>query len=224
MSRLALSALFAAACGTQELLTHDISPAIGISNYDTTTIVMAELFLVGKFTNVRLADGDTLVVSVGSFEQAMTEDQVGTTFYYLARFPRSSGGDTFTVDLRRTVDAGAPASTATLPPEFEIDALAASQSRAQTMNISWSNVSSDFMRWQIYGSCIQGTEGGIGANAGAFMLPGGSLRQNDQSTSDSCEATLTIWRTRSGSLDAAFGKTGVIDAEQVRTMTFWTTP
>jgi hypothetical protein len=185
---------------------------------------MAELFVVGKLANVRLTDGDALVASVGSFEQAMTENQLGTTFYYLARFPGSSGGDTFTIDFRRTVDAGAPASTATIPPPFEIDALVAPQSRAQTMNISLLNVSSDFMRWQIHGSCLQNAESGIDANAGAFILPGGSLRQDDQSPLDSCDATLTIWRTRSGSLDAAFGKGGGIDAEQVRTATFWTTP
>jgi hypothetical protein len=230
MKRLALFVIFVAACGTQEsgsLLTRGMSAEITASSDGAMTTVTAELFAgtPGQLIFVKLTDGDELTALRGSELQSMIETQLVTIVGYTAIFTGGQDGETFTVDFQRSVDQGAPDSTAILPTPFAIDLPQTTQSRAQAMSIAWSPVSSDPMSFQIDGSCIESVTGDVpGLNASALVVPANTVRKlQGQNIPDTCTATATLHRTRAGALDPAFGKGGSVTAEQVRTATFTTT-
>jgi hypothetical protein len=104
MNRLALFLIFAAACGTQELLTRDMFAGMGVSNDGTNTTVSADFLSVRQLVWVELSDGDSLVASVGSFDQ---DDAVARTS------PRRCKG---TPAARRKAAATSPPREATANP------------------------------------------------------------------------------------------------------------
>lgn len=223
--------LVACGCGTSDssgLLTKGMSAEISARTLgDGTTRVSAELFdgYPEQLIFVDLAAGDQLVATSGGTSMTLDKSQLLTIIEYSAVFPTGNEGDTFTVDLQRSVDAGAPSSTATLPAAFTLGQVAASSSRAAGLPITWSpSGSSDQMKWTATGTCIQDASGSIPGDTGSFTIPANSLVQPMGATETSCEVTLTLARDRKGTLDRAYGKGGDVVGEQARTATFTSMP
>jgi hypothetical protein len=60
---------------------------------------------------------------------------------------------------------------------------------------------------------------------GSFTVAKGSLVPNDPTQKTvTCQAHITLTRARLGQLDSHFGSGGGINAQQVRTVTFSSTP
>ncbi|HTR52515.1 MAG TPA: hypothetical protein VMJ10_17495 [Kofleriaceae bacterium] len=221
-----------AACGTtnsDSLLTSGMSADMTVTgNADGTATVTVNLFSgdPDQLIFVNLDDGDTLVGSNASQSLPLVEQQLVTIIDYSAQFITGTEGAQYTIDLERTVDAGAPSSTATLPAPFALGEVATSASRASDLAITWSPAgAADPMTWQIEGTCIEGASGTIDGDPGAQTIAGNTLvKASGNGVPDSCTATLTVARTRVGQLDPHFGHGGSIVGEQARTATFTTTP
>jgi hypothetical protein len=197
------------------------------SRDDGTTLVTASLFdgYPEQLIFVDLAEGDQLVASSGGTSMTLDKTQLLTIVSYTATFPTGNEGDTFNIDFQRTVDGGAPSSTATLPAAFTLGTAPTSASRAQDLTVTWSpSGSADQMAWEATGDCIQTASGSIPADSGTFTIPGSTFVVPQGQGDTQCQVSLTVLRKRAGSLDPAFGKGGDIIGEQQRTEMFTSTP
>jgi hypothetical protein len=218
-----------AACGDESsssLLTSGMSAEITAESDGTTTNVTAELFAGDslQLIYVDLGSGDQLVADYNGDSSVMQQQQLLTIIAYVATFDDTHDGDTFTVALDRTLDGGAPNSTMTLPPSFDLDPVSATASRASAMSLSWSPTSAEAMSWQIEGTCIETATGEIVSDTGSTTIPAAIVVLASGSTQTSCDATLTVSRTEPGTLDHGFGHGGNANGVQTRTATFTTTP
>jgi hypothetical protein len=229
MTRFLAIVILAAGCGTTEsgnLLTRGMSAIMDVKADGANTTVTAELFsgTPDQLIFVKLTDGDQLQAFRGPEMEMMIETQIATIVGYSAVFTGNDDTQPFTINFERTVDAGAPTSMATLPPAFTLDAVPPTQSRAQSLQISWSPASADPLAYKVEGSCIQTVQNTLPANASALIIPANAImKMQGTNIPDTCTATLTMTRAGSGSLDPGFGKGGSITAEQERTAQFTTT-
>jgi hypothetical protein len=225
-----LLAVVATACGDESsssLLTSGMSADMTAQdNGDGSTAVSAELFAGDplQLIYVDLGPDDQLVAKHGSESQVMQQEQLLTIIAYTTTFTDAQDGDSFTVSLQRSVDAGAPNSTMTLPTSFDLDPVPDTWSRGSAVSLSWSPTSDAAMTWQVEGPCIETLTGGASNDEGSATIPAGQIVLAQGETETSCSATLTVTRSEDGTIDPAFGHGGDAEGEQVRTATFTTTP
>ena len=231
MRKLALLLTLLAACGTTDsgsLLTSGMSAVVGArADGSGNTTVYAELFsgYPEQLIFVKLTSDDQLIASHGSDSQVMQETQLVTIVDHTAVFPVDGEGETFTIDLERSVDAGAPMSTATLPAPFTLGTVPSSASRSADLTITWSPAgTSDSMTWTIDGDCLEHASGTATGDTGSLVIPANTIhKQTGGNVADSCTATLTVSRVRAGVLDPHFGKGGSSTGSQDRVAMFTTT-
>lgn len=225
-------ALLCAGCSTvdsSDVLTSGIHAEMSaVSSGDGTTAVQATLYL-GNPINLDFVDltgDDELFAIHGSQRKEMTELIVINIVSHHASFPVDAEGEHFEIDFTRTVDNGAPSSTATLPPKFTLTGPTAATSRAAAIALSWSPASSgDAMTWQANGDCIDVATGSISGDPGSFTVPANTLKKRmADGVADTCMVTVSIRRSRTGDVDPAYGKGGYIAGAQVRTITLMSTP
>jgi hypothetical protein len=212
-----------------DLLTHGMSADIEAkATGDGTTNVSATLYVgdPSSLNFVELQGDDELLASFdGGTEEPMDRFELGNIVSYGSTFQGDNGGTSFTVDFSRTVDAGAPDSTGTLPDPFAIDPTGTANSRAATLTLTWSPVSTDLMRWDASGPCIDPTGESIPADGGMLAIDAGTLvKSAAQGTPDSCTISISITREHLGSLDPGYGHGGQVSGQQVRTVMFTSTP
>jgi hypothetical protein len=217
------------ACGTSEsgsLLTTGISAGIGaVTTGNGSTRVTAELFEGNpdQLIFVDLQAGDSLVADINGQSMTLAKAQLLTIIDYEAVFPTGNEGDQFNVDFQRSVDSGAPSSTATLPAPFTLDPIAASYTRTAAITMTYGpSGTADTMGWQASGDCIQVITGALPSDSGSITIPANMLVATAGATA--CTVTLSVTRDRNGSLDSHYGKGGSIIGSQVRTATITSTP
>jgi hypothetical protein len=218
-----------AACGTSEsgsLLTTGIAADLSaVTTGDGTTRVSAELFEGNpdQLIFVDLQAGDSLVADVNGQAMTLAKAQLLTIIDYEAVFPTGDEGDEFNVDFQRSVDDGAPSSTATLPAPFTLDPIAQSYTRTSAITMTYGpSGMADAIGWQASGDCIQVITGALPSDSGSITIPANMLVATAGATS--CTVTLSVTRDRKGSLDSHYGHGGSIFGEQVRTATITSTP
>jgi hypothetical protein len=206
-------------------LTTGISAEMSaVTTGNGTTRVGAELFegSPDQLIFVDLQVGDSLVAEINGQSMTLSKSQLLTIIDYEAMFSTGNEGDEFTVDFQRSVDGGAPSSTATLPAPFTLDPLGASYARASAITVTYGpSGTGDTMGWQASGDCIQVATGALPNDSGVFTIPANMLIA---SSPTSCTITLSVTRDRRGSLDSHFGRGGSIIGEQVRTAMITSTP
>jgi hypothetical protein len=195
---------------------------------DGTTLVSAEVYEGSAYQPVPiladLAAGDRVVATSGGTSMTLDKTQMVNGFEFSALFPTGKEGETFKVDLQRTLDDGAPNSTATLPAPFTLDPVPSSASRSDGLGLTWSpSGTSDQMEWEIEGDCIQDTLALIHGDPGSYTIPSGMFLQPPYATESTCTVTVTLRRYRAGTLDPAYGQGGNIYGVQARTATFTST-
>jgi hypothetical protein len=181
---------------------------------------------------VDLSGGDAFVASSGGQSRTMSRiDLLGAISYEASFSALDKGGTTYTIALDRTTDVSAPSSTCVMPSQFTITAPTSSGtfSRANDdLVVTYSGSGTqDPMTWSAGGDCVQGMVGGTVSNdAGTFTIARGTLVPKNPSpqTPTTCQAHVTLTRSRAGQLDPHYGSGGGITAEQVRTVTFSSTP
>lgn len=235
MNKLVLLLLAAlCACAKTEsdsILTRGMHASFEARANDGTTTVSATLFQGEpiQLIFIELTGDDQLIAWHGNDDKVMNEVELLNVVSHHATFPNDEEGDVFEIELRRTVDGGAPMSTTTLPAKFELDPVPASASRAANLQLTWAPAgSSDRMAWKLEGDCIELASGSINGDPGSVTIAANTIRkrmpQEGTTIPDSCNARLEVTRTRAGDVDPAFGRGGSFDGVQVRTATFTTAP
>jgi hypothetical protein len=194
---------------------------------DGKTRVTTSLFL-GKpidLNFIELSDDDKLVVRHAGQEMTPSEGELLNIVSYTATFATDAEGEMFEVSLERTVDAGAPSSTATLPTPFTLAAPPATSSRAAAMTLTWSpSGSANTMTAVIDGTCIDQLSVPITGDPGTVTIAAGMIKkktaQQGETVAESCTAELRIERSKMGTLDSHFGKGGSVLGIQSRKATF----
>jgi hypothetical protein len=209
---------------SSDTMTDGIYAAFTATSDGAVTQAQATLRVGGATSNtyVELVDGDILTVTDGVNSETMLPSNIGDYYTYLASFDSIAEDTPFTFAFVRTIDAGAPESTASLPAPFALTAPEADSvfSRADdAITITWDpSASADDMSLTLTGDCIFTHSTTLTGDPGTYVIDAGSLDATDEDNPTSCDAKLTVERRRIGTLDPAFGEGGGIYAAQARTV------
>jgi hypothetical protein len=180
---------------------------------------------------IDLSPGDSAITQVAGQSRTMSRsDFLGAISYQTTFTGLDADGTQYTIALTRSSDVSAPSSVCVLPKPFNIT--------APTANGSFSRAGSDLvvtydttgtldtMSWSAGGDCVKGLVGGtVSGDSGSLTIAKGTLVSSDPSQANvTCQAHVTLTRQRPGQLDSHFGSGGRIVAQQVRTVTFNSTP
>ncbi|HET9990921.1 MAG TPA: hypothetical protein VFQ65_20460 [Kofleriaceae bacterium] len=168
---------------------------------------------------IRLVDDDAISVTSNDSSVAMTEVDLGVEYRYDAAFATSEPAQRYLVALARGSDRSAPDSHVTLPEPFTLTAPAIA-SRAAPLTIKWTGSGSDQISLAITG-CASGQLGPL-ADTGIATFPAGAVVADPSDAT--CDLSIEVSRTRSGTLDPAYGQGGSIVAIQRRAATLTRTP
>jgi hypothetical protein len=212
---------------TTSEITADIS-AVATGSGSTT---VGATFRKGalSLTFIELTSDDTLTVTSGSSSKTLSELSLLGLVTYSASMPVDAAGTQFTVALARKKDSGAPSSVATLPPAFTLTQTSGTFSRADAgPTFDWTPGSTEPMNLLISGNCINDLAVQLPANSTMYSVAAGALSVKtspDGGTpgGTTCDATATVDRNLTGSLDKGYGGGSVIGTQR-RTTTFGTAP
>lgn len=219
---------------SSDIKTSGINASLGVTaNGNGSTVVGAQLHVGNSLTDyVELESGDALTARVADDTETLSESKLLGIINYSASFTdHDAPGSVYTIALERgAADTSAPASSCTLPAAFAITAPADAQtfSRAgDDIVVGYSGSGeSDPLSWSASGDCVQVTGATLPSDTGTFTLPKGTLTSS-ASQSDagpvSCQVTITVSRTRAGTLDPAYGGGGIA-CRQDRSFTFTSAP
>jgi hypothetical protein len=81
------------------------------------------------------------------------------------------------------------------------------------------------MTWRATGDCIGDAQGTIAGDPGTMIIAAGTLmKRQGQNIADSCMVSITVSRSRTGTLDTHYGKGGTAVGSQDRTVMTMSTP
>jgi hypothetical protein len=188
------------------------------------TEVTADIRVGGRTgTVIDLAGEDELVVTSGDERRTMS----GSNGDYSVTMSGSDDGQEFVIAFERgSDDEGAPDSTATLPDGFTIGGISSGEevSRGDGVTVTWDpNGTDDDMSWSLDGDCLFREDGEMG-DSGELDLTASNYDLHPDDEETTCEATLTIERSRPGHLDPAYGEGGGVLAIQRRSISFMSAP
>ncbi|MBW2276545.1 MAG: hypothetical protein JRF63_03570 [Deltaproteobacteria bacterium] len=218
------------------------------------TEVGVELMVGGPLSNVYLSlDGDDqLVAAIGKQRQTLTRrtDVLGRV-WYVGSIKGEQGDDDLVVSYQRTVDKGAPRSVVRMPAGFDVispqPGMRVSRGNDDLV-IAWDKPSSsDVMEVSLEGNCIRPFSSRLEVDKGQLLVPRATLgppssgaMQPMEPAGDSsgakaepqpvqvgepeCRVTARFRRRADGKVDPGYGQGGSITAEQVREVTFVSTP
>lgn len=228
---LVLGGLCVAGCAKTEsadLLTSGIYAAITArASGDGNTTVSATLYVddPNQLNFVELTGDDSLIATSGAVHQEMRQSELGNIVSHTAQFTGDAEGTAYTVDLIRSVDHGAPATTMTLPAGFTIAPPPAAASRNADLQLTYAPAGTgDAMVWTIAGGCITTYEAHLTNDSGVVSIPAKLLAPIAGSEAATCSVAVTLSRQRAGQLDPGYGKGGTALAEQVRQVSWSSTP
>lgn len=201
-----------------------------VSTRAGTSELTATYRLGGVLSNqfVELQSGDTLTLKGGTESKNGKKLSLLGMVSYSAEFASSDEDFPFEVALTLADGQSAPSSKVTLPKPFELTAPAdgADLSRAAGVTVTWNNTSADNLMIEVSGDCIQAFSKSIPSDAGSFLIDPGGLKKavkDGTTVPDTCAGKLTLTRTRSGTLDPAYGS-GSISATQKRVLSIQLKP
>jgi hypothetical protein len=196
------------------------------ANSASASLVHVDLKTGGAQSNtfVILSSGDRLLASADGQQKTMEAVEEGE---YEAEFGTGAADTEFLVSLERDADTPAPASRGTLPAPFEISAPAsgADASRAEDLVVTWdAGDGSDDVALELNGDCIFLETIDVPGDSGSYTIAAGTLKPTNSDKPESCDVTLQITRSRSGSADPAFDGESWVHLRQVRAGSFTSTP
>lgn len=187
-------------------------------------------------TNVELSGDDTLEATVGDDTRVMAKNPEIIDIndpHYSAFFDGVVAADTpVKVALKRSVDGGAPSSTVTLPSEPDADLPSGAVARTAEIVIAFAAGDDDERTTiTIEGECFQSVAQAVqGDDATSVTFAAGALLEPEPKEGEapvepaSCEASVTVMRTRTGSVDPAFEEGGEFVSTRLQDATFQSTP
>ena len=231
MRSLACLALALAACTTTEsddVLTSGIHAVLtATTDGDGSTTVSATLYVGDPIglDYVQVGGDDRLVARHAGTAKPMIASEFLNTVAHRAVFDTDAEGAQFEVAFERAVDSGAPRSTMALPAPFSASG-PASASRTEPVPIVWAPASSqDAMSWEVTGDCVEREASPIDGDTGGIVIPAGAIKKRmGDPVADQCEISVTIRRSKPGTLDPSYGKGGSAAGVQQRTVKLMSTP
>lgn len=216
---------------SKSVLTSGISALMSVTADGTGKSVASASLRVGDSSvdYVDLSSGDSLVASSGTKSQPMSRSVLFNIVTYSTEFAGlDANGTAYTVAFKRSLDAGAPASTCTLPAPFTLTTPPPNSSFSRggaDITLTWQGGTTDAMLYELKGDCLTSKSATLAGDPGTLQIPRGTVVVSDPKyAGQSCSGTLVVKRQRQGKLDPAFGHGGSIFAEQVRVVTFTSTP
>lgn len=151
--------------------------------------------------------------------QMEKSDFLGIVNYY-ANLEAAVENAVVEVRFERAVDMSPLTSRATMPSSFTLLEPISNhrQSRSDDLAVSWTpEGAEDEMLVRLTGTCITTFEESVDDARGAFTLEGGTLEPADpEAPNEACDVTVTLERSRPGTLADGFGQGGRVDAKQTR--------
>jgi hypothetical protein len=235
--RLFLLGLTISACtkvDSTDVTTHGMSGDMKVVTDSTGKSDVTVYLQQGDINSLAFIDlkgSDKLTVTAaGSTTKTLDRYSLLNVVSYSASFTGLGQPNTeYDIAFQRSVDAGAPKSSCTVPTDFTITSPAASASFAratQDIVVTYSSSgTADQMRYELSGTCIKTASGTLTSDSGTFTIKKTDvIPDTADDTSASCDITLDLKRARTGTLDAGFGKGGRIECIQDRTLALRTTP
>ncbi len=174
-------------------------------------------------TFLDLKGEDELVASAEGEERTMSQ----SGDYYEATLGTEAGGTEINVAFNRGPDdTDAPNSRVTLPEPFELAGLDTGQtvSRADDITLTWEpDPNSEDMRWVLEGDCLLRQTSST-PDTGTVTISASEFLSRDGEENATCNAEICFRRSRSGTVDPAFGEGGFFDAVQRRCVAFRSSP
>lgn len=178
-------------------------------------------------TYVTLEVGDEVSVSSGDSTEVLSELDLSPLISYVGALPLAEADTPFVFALTRELDGGAPDSEVTLPPPYEINGVNPSVDYSRGTNalsVAWSGDSAgDPMSLTVTGACIEDYIVDLEDESGSAGIDAGALVSRTGSEAETCDLTVTLSRTREGTLDSTFAG-GSILARQDRSVTVSAAP
>lgn len=216
-------ALATTACETidsGDLLTGGMSANItatadGSGSTDISTVLRAGGLRSNTF--VDLQGDDLLSVTAGEQSADLSKQQLGNLISYTATLPVDAADTEFVVSLQRSVDDGAPSSTARLPEPFDFGETGDTFDASSNLAFDWTpSGTDDEMEVLVDGDCIIPWSRELDGDPGSFEIPGDEIESVSDEPGTSCSVDVTLRRVRGGSVDPAFEE-GVAQGVQERT-------
>lgn len=167
-------------------------------------------------TFVELQGGDELTATGGGATRTLESNELLGVVSYTGDLPTKTPGDVITIAFTRTEEgkASAPDSNVALTEGLTLTAPlgAAVASRAAALVVSWDSVASeDQVRVGWSGGCVVDGSRDVTAGQNTLTLEAGTISKREQGENeadpppDNCDVQLTVSRSRTGTIDAAFG-------------------
>lgn len=222
--------LVAAAFGCSEsvestdIRTSGIYPEITVTaNGSGSSRVQVRLKVGGSNSNtlVDLKGGDELTATVDGDTKVLDETSKQT---YTASFPTDDEGTEFTIAFMREDDDSAPASTVTLPAPFTVSVSPTEASRASDdVDVEWDPPAGGNVELSMSGNCVQSEDDDV-PDDGSHTITADSIETFESDKDESCTVSVGLERAQRGNIDPAFTEGGMIEALQVRSDSFTSTP
>lgn len=179
-------------------------------------------------TFVELSGTDTLTASSASQSVDLKKVSFLGLVSYNGTLTGDDEGKEVTVALTRSGgDTSAPKSVGTLPAKFSLTAPAAGAKfvRGTTpLEVKWdTSGKSDAINVELSGSCIQ-TVSKNPSDTGSVTIPAAEILASKENETKTCDVTVTVRRTRDGTVDTAYGKGGTFRGVQQRSVVVSSTP
>jgi hypothetical protein len=218
-----LAAAFVVGCTTSDstdIRTSGMRPSMSITSSSTSpgSNVSVILFVGDSITTrIELEGEDKLSVTAGEEVKELGETKILELVSYSAAIATQEPGDEVVIAFSRGEDdEDAPDSRVALTEKVSLTSPAAGGAFSRENDnivVTWANSapSEDTVKVETSGECIQGTELSVPANETSVTLAAGSItkrepRENEeQPVPDECELSITVKRSRSGTVDPAFG-------------------
>lgn len=174
----------------------------------TTTLQVGQL----STTFIDIASGDALTATSGTDTTALKKFELLGLISYSGVLPGDDENKSVTVAFTRGAgDTSAPNSSLALPAKFQLTAPVANAAFARgkdAIEVKWGNSGkSDPMAVQLKGSCIQ-TVTQAASDTGSVVIAAADLKASKDAEAQTCDVTIDITRTHTGTLDPAYGKGG----------------
>jgi hypothetical protein len=222
---LLLSACVTETVDSKNIKTAGMTALIQVNAPNDSASTVTATFKVGgasSNTYVNFSGGDT-VFAEGADKRVQMDAQ--DTGKYTIDFNTAAKDTRFVVDLQRDNDDDAPGSNGTLPEPFSFQVPNMATSRATDITITWGpSGSNDNVTIELSGSCIFSRSIDVPGDTGSHVISGGTLASIDPMKPETCDITVEMTRSRTGTVDPIFDNESTFKLTQTRTAKFTSSP
>jgi hypothetical protein len=214
---------------SENVFTDGVYAELRASATANGTLMRAILVVGGSDSNtyLELTGGDSLSVTAGAETKELRAQRLGDRYHYTSNLAVVEEDTEVVFRFERSIDDGAPDSRCTMPRPTRIDAPVEGDTFSRVQDavvITWDTSGSNQpIELEVTGDCFTTLYQSFEDDPGSHTIEAETLASiEDPATA--CQATVTLSRTTSGSLDPGFGEGGSVVCIQSRSTTFRSEP